>query len=103
MGTCKGCGEVFGVLEMRDGYCNNCIPFEYSDTSWRIQKQQYKQDKEEAKIQDKKAFKELFIVIVFATISSLLIGYIWGMEIAITYAAGYAFIVGRILNFSFSK
>lgn len=26
MGMCKGCGEVFGAIEMKDGYCKDCWP-----------------------------------------------------------------------------
>ena len=31
MGMCKGCGRVYGVLELKNGYCNNCVPFETTD------------------------------------------------------------------------
>jgi len=26
MGMCKGCGKVFSALEMKDGYCKECLP-----------------------------------------------------------------------------
>ena len=26
MGMCRGCGEVFSAIEMKDGYCKSCAP-----------------------------------------------------------------------------
>ena len=28
MGMCKGCDKVFSALEMKDGYCKDCLPIE---------------------------------------------------------------------------
>lgn len=44
MATCKGCGKVFSVMEMKDGYCKNCLTDEMiahsEEKEIRIQKLQ---------------------------------------------------------------
>ena len=58
MGMCKGCGKVFNVTEMKNGYCKSCS---HLDTTQEIHidKELKPEEVNEIKINKKMEFKEV--------------------------------------------
>ena len=99
MGTCKGCNNVYGVLELRNGYCNNCVPFETTEVEWEKQQLQEAENRKVEAINAKAQLKRVIVSILFTVITSIIIGSFWSIEAAVTFVAGMAFFITRFIKF----
>ncbi len=65
MAMCKGCNKVFGVLDMKDGYCKDCLAAkeipswttlsENNTSEWNIKKEWNAQNKNNTETNDTEA------------------------------------------------